>query len=150
MGTCSTTVSPNPSRPVIFLGLFVRILIVVSPTSARIWLPIPQSRASAGKPSSMLASTVSAPVSCSSYALSLFSSPIPRPSWSRYTTTPRPSAAIISIAVCSCQPGLGDARDEPLRAQAVGDELRHGDEGQPVLRAEALELRAPRRGAVVV
>ena len=40
----------------------------------------PPLRASAGKPSSRFASTVSSPVSCSSYALSLLSSPIPRPS----------------------------------------------------------------------
>ena len=38
--------------PVNFLGLFVRIRIVVRPRSARIWLPIPYSRASAGRPSS--------------------------------------------------------------------------------------------------
>ena len=61
IGTCSTTVSPKPSSPVSFFGLFVRIRIVVSPRSARIWLPIPHSRASAGKPSSRFASTVSRP-----------------------------------------------------------------------------------------
>ena len=50
IGTCSTTVRPKPSMPVIFFGLFVRMRIVVRPRSARIWLPIPYSRASAGKP----------------------------------------------------------------------------------------------------
>ena len=33
--------------PVSFFGLFVRMRIVVRPRSARIWLPIPYSRASA-------------------------------------------------------------------------------------------------------
>ena len=36
---------------------------------------------------------------------------MPRPSWSRYTTAPRPSWAIIRIAVVSCQPQ--SQRDEP-------------------------------------
>ena len=44
----SVTVRPYPSRPVSFLGLFVKIRIVLRPRSARIWLPIPHSRASAG------------------------------------------------------------------------------------------------------
>src|SRR5439155_18365463 len=80
IGTCSTTVKPYPSSPLIFFGLLVRMRIVERPRSARIWLPIPYSRASAGNPSSRLASTVSSPFSCNSYALSLFSSPMPRPS----------------------------------------------------------------------
>ena len=73
--------SPKPLIPSIFFGLFVRTRIVVRPRSARICDPIPYSRASAGKPSSRFASTVSSPCSCSSYARSLLSRPIPRPSW---------------------------------------------------------------------
>src|SRR3712207_7757404 len=45
--TLFRSLRPYPSRPVSFFGLFVRMRIVVSPRSARIWLPIPQSRASA-------------------------------------------------------------------------------------------------------
>ena len=29
---------------------------------------------------------------------------MPRPSWSRYTTTPAPSSAIVRMALWSCQP----------------------------------------------
>src|SRR5579884_1198372 len=81
IATCSTTVSPKPSMPISFFGLFVRMRMVDRPRSARIWLPMPHSRASAGKPSLTFASTVSSPCSCSSYAASLLSRPMPRPSW---------------------------------------------------------------------
>src|SRR3954453_6789051 len=54
----------------------------------------PDSRESAGNPSSRFASTVSRPWSCNEYARSLWPRPIPRPSWPRrYTTTPWPSFA---------------------------------------------------------
>ena len=46
--------------------LRVRMRMVERPRSARIWFPIPHSRASAGKPSWRFASTVSRPDSCSS------------------------------------------------------------------------------------
>ena len=49
---------------VVFAGLFVMSRIFVTPSSTRIWAPMPYSRLSTGSPSSMLASTVSLPRSC--------------------------------------------------------------------------------------
>ena len=66
MGSCSTTLRPKPSMPVILRGLLVRMRMVERPRSARICEPIPYSRASGGKPSCRFASTVSSPFSWSS------------------------------------------------------------------------------------
>jgi len=48
------------------------------------------------------------------------------------------------------QTGFGDAVDEALVLQPVRDELRHGDEGEPMLLRECLELRTLRGAAVIV
>jgi len=39
---------------------------------------------------------------------------------------------------------LGDAMDQSLGLETVGDQLRHGDESEAMLLGEALELRASR------
>src|SRR5581483_4463499 len=104
IGTCSVTSSPKACKPDTFFGLFVSSRMVVSPSSLRIWLPIPHSRSSAPKPSARFASTVSSPPSCSSYAFNLFSRPMPRPSCAMYRSTPRGSSAMSFIAASSCSP----------------------------------------------
>ena len=52
------------------------------------------------------------------------------------------------------QPGgevrLGDASDQPLLLEPVGDQLCDGDETQPVLAGEDLELGTARHGAVLL
>ncbi len=64
-GTRSVMSRPKPSRPPYLAGLLVMIRMVVTPSSSRIWAPMPYSRLSTGRPSSTLASTVSWPSSCS-------------------------------------------------------------------------------------
>ncbi len=48
------------------------------------------------------------------------------------------------------QTRIRHAMHQPLILQAMRDELRHGDEGEPVLRGKSVELIALGRRAVVV
>ena len=54
------------------------------------------------------------------------------------------------LAEVGREPRLGHAVHQPLGLQPVGDELRHRDEGQPVLPGHLLQLGAPRHRAVGV
>mmetsp|Transcript_2449 Transcript_2449/g.7489 ORF Transcript_2449/g.7489 Transcript_2449/m.7489 type:complete len:268 (-) Transcript_2449:641-1444(-) len=66
---------------------------------------MPYSLLSTGKPKSSFACTVSRPLSCKLYALSLCPNPIPRPSCPRkYTIAPLPSFAIFFIAISNWLP----------------------------------------------
>jgi len=60
-GTRSTMRRPYPVSPENFLGLLDMRRMSLIPRSAKIWAPVPYSRESIGKPSSVLASIVSSP-----------------------------------------------------------------------------------------
>src|ERR671919_259906 len=147
IGNCSTTLRPKASIPVILRGLFVRILIVESPRSARICDPIPYSRRSGGKPSSRLASTVSSPFSCNSYAFSLARRPMPRPSCVMYRSTPRSSAPMRASACSSCSP---QSQRKEWNTSPVLDQVGDRDELEVVLLAVADQIRNPGHRSVLV
>ena len=122
--------SPYPSSPVSFRGLFVRMRIVVSPRSARIWLPIPHSRASAGKPSARFASTVSSPFACSSYAAKLVQEADPAALLAHVEDDAAPFRLDARERLLELLAAVAEERVEHVAGQALGV---HADED--VLRA---------------
>src|SRR5437899_1286969 len=54
------------------------------------------------------------------------------------------------LAMTGWQTRLGDAMHEPFVLEAERDELRDSDECEAVLRRKLLELRAARRGAILI
>ena len=125
--------SPNPLMPEIFRGLFVRTRIVVRPRSARICEPIPYSRASAGKPSSRFASTVSQPLLLQLVGPELVEQ--------------ADAAALLGHVEEDARALLLDARERPLELLAAVAAERVEDVAGQALRVDADEdvVRARRR-----
>ena len=76
---------------------------------------------------------------------------MPRPSWARYTSAPRPSAAIWRIASCSCGAAVAAQRPEDLAGGARGVHAHEhvGDAGDiPVDQREVLPAVHQRAVAV--
>ena len=103
-GRRSWTSMPPARSASNFAGLFVNSRTLATPRAFSISTAATYSRSSAPKPSTPSASTVSRPCSCSVYARSLLASPMSRPSWLMYSSTPPPDLAMCRRLPRSCSP----------------------------------------------